>query len=697
MAILTNKETKVTVKAPQASLSENLDPHVPASTLRSRFSCRLAWSAFTEALTFKNRVMLRQLRRCLVAVLMAAIMILGNTAFASVFLDDELLEKHENSAKAVLVNDLAKPYITTIPCDIVVVGGGSGGFAAALAAARMDVSTCLIEETDWLGGMLTAAGVSGIDGHFDAASGIFLEFLNRVSNYYFERDKIPETTKCKVSFFCFEPHVGNFILNQMFSEEEDLQVFFNAEVQKVYREENHVLGVSFKMGSKEYMVPAKITIDATDFGDLMYLADVPFDLGVDEYSAKEDKRDLQCVQPLTYVAILKNYGEDSTIKAPLNYDAENYQCVTKNQKCKDSNSLFTKERLLNYGKLPNGKLMLNIPSHSYGNDFDANNTEFEDLTRVQVLRMAKNYTKGLIYFMQQNLGFEYYGLYNEFGTSDSLAKIPYVRESRRLVGVYRLSKDDVMPQSGRSKLFTDSIAVGDYPIDLHFCETGYGDIFYPIPPYQIPYGITVPYEVDGFMVVEKNISVSHLVNGTTRLQPVTMAVGQGVGVAAALAVKYDIEAREVSVNEIQDILLDQGSRVFYFQDVPPDHFAYKAVSELAVRGVVLGFSDMKFLPWKSIKRFEFEQMLNGALANFGGKYPSFAFSDGNSKMERSELARFLAVQILGLSQRDNYMMALAEMNIVNADLSKFRPDDLASRAEAAVMLMRTIEVLEGGF
>lgn len=629
--------------------------------------------------------------------LTAAILILGNSAFASVFLDDELREKHENSAKAVLVNDLAKPYITTIPCDVVVVGGGSGGFAAALAAARMDVSTCLIEETDWLGGMLTAAGVSGIDGHFDAASGIFLEFLNRVSNYYFERDEIAETTKCKVSFFCFEPHVGNFILNQMFSEEEDLQVFFNAEVQKVYREENKVLGVSFKMGGKEYVVPAKVTVDATDFGDLMYLADVPFDLGVDEYSAKEDKRDLQCVQPLTYVAILKNYGEDSTIKDPLNYDAENYKCVTKNQECKDSNSLFTKERLLNYGKLPNGKLMLNIPSHSYGNDFDASNPEFENLSRAQVLKKAKDYTKGLIYFMQQNLGFEYYGLYNEFGTSDSLAKISYVRESRRLVGVYRLSKKDVMPQSGRSKLFTDSIAIGDYPIDLHFCEPGHGDIYYSISPYQIPYGVTVPYDIDGFMVVEKNISVSHLVNGTTRLQPVTMAVGQGVGVAAALAVKYDIEAREVPVNEIQDILLDQGSRVFYFQDVPPDHFAYKAVSELAVRGVVLGFSDMKFLPWKSIKRFEFEQMLNGALANFGGKYPSFAFSDGDSKMERLELARFLAVQILGLNQDDNYMMSLAEMDIVNADLSKFRPEDLASRAEAAVMLMRTIEVLEGGF
>lgn len=650
-------------------------------------------------LTNKGKEPLQNVQRCLrlIASLTATMLILGNSVSASVFLDDELREKHEASLKALLVNDLAKPYVTTIPCDVVVVGGGSGGFAAALAAARMDVSTCLLEQTDWLGGMLTAAGVSGIDGHFDTASGIFLEFLNRISNYYAEQQATSETTKCKVSFFCFEPHVGNLILNQMFSEEENLQVFFNADVQKVYKEENTVVGVSFKMGGKEYAVPAKVTIDATEFGDLMYLADVPFDLGVDEYSAKEDKRDLQCVQPLTYVAILKNYGEDSTIKEPMNYNEENYQCVTKNDQCKDSNSLFTKERLLNYGRLPNGKLMLNIPSHSFGNDFDAANPEFENLSRDQILKKAKDYTKGLIYFMQKNLGFEYYGFYNEFGTSDAFAKIPYVRESRRLVGTYRLSKDDVMPQSGRSKLFTDSIAVGDYPIDLHFCETGYGDIFYPIPPYQIPYGVTVPYEIDGFMVAEKNISVSHLVNGTTRLQPVVMSVGQGVGVAAALAVKYDIAPREVPINEIQDTLLDLGSRVFYFQDVPPDHFAYKAVSELAVRGVILGFSDMKFLPWKNIKRFEFEQMLNGALANFGGKYPSFAFSDGDSKMDRSELARFLAVQILGLNQDENYMMALAEMNIVNADLSKFRPDDMASRAEAAVMLMRTIEVLEGGF
>ncbi|MBI4235645.1 FAD-dependent oxidoreductase [Candidatus Peregrinibacteria bacterium] len=623
----------------------------------------------------------------------------GNSNFvsASVFVDEELEAKHENSLKAILVNDLMKPYMTTIPCDIAVVGGGSGGFAAALAAARMGVPTCLIEKTDWLGGMLTAAGVSGIDGHFDTASGIFREFLNRVSNYYAERETLDETNRCKVSFFCFEPHIGNLILNQMFSEQKNLKVFFNAEVQKVYREENTVLGISFKMGGKEYVMPSKVTIDATEFGDLMYLADVPFDLGVDEYSAKEDKRGLQCIQPLTYVAILKNYEKDSTIKEPMNYKAENYQCVTKNEQCKDSNSLFTKERLFTYGKLPNGKLMLNIPSHSYGNDFDASDPEFEDLSRYQIMKKAKDYTKGLIYFMQQNLGFEYYGLYNEFGTNDAFAKIPYVRESRRLVGEYRLSKEDVMPNSGRSKLFTDSIAVGDYPIDLHFCDAGYGDIFFSIPPYQIPYGVTVPFEIDGFMAVEKNISVSHLVNGTTRLQPVVMSVGQGVGVAAALAVQNDILPREVPINEIQDILLDQGSRVFYFQDVPPDHFAYKAVSELAVRGVVFGFTDQKFLPWKKIKREEFEQMLNGALANFGGKYPSFAFSDKESKMQRSELARFLAVQILGLSPDENYMMSLAEMGVVNADLSKFRPDDLSSRAEAAVMLMRVIDILEGGF
>jgi hypothetical protein len=65
----------------------------------------------------------------------------------------------------------------------------------------------------------------------------------------------------------------------------------------------------------------------------------------------------------------------------------------------------------------------------------------------------------------------------------------------------------------------------------------------------------VPLSTDGLLVCEKNISVSHLANGATRLQPVVMNIGQAAGMAAALSVSLNCQPRDLSVRCIQDALL----------------------------------------------------------------------------------------------------------------------------------------------
>ena len=607
----------------------------------------------------------------------------------------------------------------TITCDVVIAGAGTGGFSAAIAASREGANTCLIEETDWLGGMLTSAGVAAIDGRSDSPSGIFKEIIQRVEKYYAQIGKSDEIHNCQVSYLCFEPSIGDKILKEMAVEEENLRIFYNSKIKKVYREGNKILGLNFiENGEKSYVVDAKVTIDATEYGDLMYLADIPYDLGIDKNSTESLAPAADnCIQPLTYVAILKKQQNAGIINPPPIYDSGLYRCTIKSSLCPDSNSKFDMKRLLSYGNMPNNKLMINIPSHSYGNDFHATAQYLEDYSREEILEEAKNYSSGFIYFIQTELGLDNYGLYDEFNTEDKFAKMPYVRESRRLKGEYRLTEDDIVKSGGgqRTDIFYDAIAIGDYPIDLHFCRYGIGDVFKPIAPYQIPYRVTIPANIDGFMAADKNISVSHIVNGTTRLQPVTTSVGQAVGIASAIASNQGIEPRNINVRELQEKLFDAKSNLFFFKDLPPDHFAYPYAGRLAVKGYISGYADLTFKPDNTINESDFlkilrvflkyknqnEELLNNVnlkdgsqnlvkRANMVEHMYNLLYSAGKIDPSNKEYLQF--TDINGGSDLYDKLSQLVGMGVFSNN-SNFRPNDYLTRAEAVTLSGRTFDIL----
>lgn len=626
----------------------------------------------------------------------------------ALFVDKRLIALKEVSDSSTLEKDLAQvekkeSKDEIIKCNVVIVGGGAGGTSAAIASAREGANTCLVEETDWLGGMMTSAGVSAIDGRPDTPSGIFKEFIGKVENYYIDLGQRNKIHNCNVSYLCFEPSVGNYLLKQMASAEKKLKVFFNSKVDKVYREGNKVLGVHFVQNNKSFVINAAVTIDATEFGDMMYLANIPYDLGVDKNSKESLAKGAdQCIQPLTFVAILQKLSSPQTIEKPKNYDREKYKCIVKSPLCPNSNSLFGIERLLSYGRMPNDKLMINFPSHSYGNDFHATIPNLENYSREEILEEAKEYSKGLIYFLQTELGFEYFGLANEFGTTDKFALTPYVRESRRLQGVKRLTQNDIVKGDGieRPDLNKDAIAIGDYPIDLHFCQYGIGDIFKPIAPYQIPYGVTIPKEIDGFMVVDKNISVSHIVNGTTRLQPVTMSVGQAVGTGAAIASKEGVEPRNIDVQKLQSKLLDAKSNLFFFKDLPVDHYAYEYVAHLAIKGLIFGYSDFTFKPNNPVNQSDLYNIFKAYLklkneddSMIGNLRLS---ADSKAIVKRKDIVNHIYILLKngnGTMEFKDKLDALYNLGIVSSNDSSFRPNDNLTRADSMVLLGRTFDYL----
>jgi len=653
-----------------------------------------------------------------------ASLLVGSGLFqGALYLDDDLAARKEGSETASIAKEsrqASRSRDSVLDCDVVIAGGGTGGVSAALASAREGAKTCLVEETDWLGGMMTSAGVGGIDGRPDSVSGIFHEIIQNIEDYYLARGQSKDIHNCTVSYICFEPHVGDIVLKEMAAAEKNLTVYYNSKVSKVYREKNTIVGIGFKQDRMGYIVKADVTIDATEYGDLMFLGDIDYDLGVDPDSKESLAAQAdQCIQPLTYVAILKEYDDPVVRKKPANYDREDFKCVIKSPLCPNSNSLLDKDRLLSYGRMPNNKLMINIPSHSYGNDFHATSSNLENYSREDILEEAKNYSRGFIYFLQSELGMEQFGFYDEFGTRDRFAKIPYVRESRRLVGVDRLIEDDIVKGGGvqRVDILDNAIAIGDYPIDLHFCKYGKGDIFKPIAPYQIPYGVAVPKKVDGFLVADKNISVSHIVNGTTRLQPVSMAVGQAVGVAAAMASEEGIDPRDVDVEELQKKLLESGSNMFFFTDLSAQHWAYPYVARLAMEGLLSGYGDFTFKPNEIVNETDFLSIFR---ANLIFKNQNTAvlkgmdFSDSaNSLVNRSDAANYLYQLMQSSSEyrvsdgqadmnfKDLYkgselyeqVEALTSAGVINGDDTRFRPYDVLTRAEAVVLVGRSMDIL----
>ena len=207
--------------------------------------------------------------------------------------------------------------------------------------------------------------------------------------------------------------------------------------------------------------------------------------------------------------------------------------------------------------------------------------------------MAKNFTLCFVYFIQSHLGMKHLGLADdEFPTEDRLPFFPYHRESRRIMGEAFLTMD-MVAKPYETNHYRTGIAVGDYPIDHHhFRHPEWRSLpdleFYPVPSFNVPMGVMVPKDIDQLLVTEKSVSVSNLVNGATRLQPVVMQLGQAAGAAAALAQLNAIPVKSVGVRQIQEVLLDAGAYLMPYLDLPKDHHHFKALQRIGATGILRG-------------------------------------------------------------------------------------------------------------
>jgi hypothetical protein len=580
--------------------------------------------------------------------------------------------------------------------DVLVIGGGVGGTAAGIQAARSGVRTVIVEEGPWLGGMLSAAGVSAIDGNHELPSGLWREFRQKIYARYGGPDKVATGW---VSNTHFEPRVADSILKTMAKAEKNLTVIFGYALTSVAVKGGKVLGATFRdKKGKTMRIEATQTIDATELGDAMAMAKVPYSLGMEAGSLAGENVGVNetndIVQDLTYVAILKDYGagRDCTIVKPRGYDPaefdganlDYYKDATRKKPSVDA------RKMLDYARLPNNKYMLNWPN--FGNDTYLNIVEMTPAQREAALEKAKQQTLRFIYFIQHQLGYKQLGLTDdEFPTRDRLALMPYHREGRRLKGVVRYNMTQIANPFDQ-ELYRTGISVGDYPIDHHHKKNLKAPQqleFYPVPSFNIPLGCLIPEKMEGLTVAEKGISISNVANGTTRLQPVVMLTGQAAGTLAALAVQSKTEPRNVQVRDVQKSLLDAGAYVMPYNDVKPDHPYFKSIQRVGATGILKG----KPTPtnWANRTWFYPDSLVNAAafVKDLKTYYPVTRAAEGQYLTVRDAI---LVMQSGGPQDLD--LFSLVRKNFAAWGWKDAEPTRYITRGELAKMVDEVLDPFE---
>lgn len=573
--------------------------------------------------------------------------------------------------------------------DVLVIGGGASGVSAGLQAARMGVNTVILEETPWLGGMLTSAGVSCVDGNYKLRSGIFGEFTDSLAARY---GGYPSLQTGWVSNINFDPHVGQEIFTSMTEAESAyLTVERNAEWKSVRTVNDRKEVIFVDEDGRKRLISAKVLIDATELGDVAKACGVAYRIGMDSSSetgesiAPENANDV--IQDMTFVAFLKDYGPDAdmTIDMPEGYDPSLFadSCLNplSDGVAETGQTVWSPEMMITYGRTPGGRYMINWPI--YGNDWYANVIDASPEERRAAYDDARNFTLCFVYFIQTQLGMKNLGLADDvFPTDDRLPFFPYHRESRRIRGEAFFTMDAAAAPYGYEKpYYRTGIAVGDYAVDHHhFRHPQWRSLpdlhFYPIPSFNVPMGVLLPEDSDDLIVAEKSVSVSNLINGATRLQPVVMQLGQAAGVIAALAADREVSVKEVSIRDVQSVLLDAGGYIMPYLDLPKSHPHFKAVQRIGATGILRG--EGRNVGWENQTWFRTADPLLAEEIHAEGYYGGHT-GLGNGPVSVGNLIQ--AVSALG----GNVMPSAADW-WSSLGLTDFNADRTATRLEAAVVI-----------
>jgi len=503
--------------------------------------------------------------------------------------------------------------------DVFVYRATPGGIAAAIAAARLGRNVVVGEYHAHIGGMTTSGlGKSDVERRA-MIGGLFTEFVAEVLAHYV-RTYGPDHENVRLSCdgYVYEPHVAEQVFEALLAAEPRIRLLKQQRLGGAEVVGGRVSAVTLvdRQSAAVQRIEAGVFIDASYEGDLLATAGAEFRLGREsreEFNEPhagvisydyQDHRFLpgstgegdDRLPAYTYRLCLSTDPANQVPLAgpPSGYDRRRYTgyfddlaagrlagpMVLKAGRGYYPRHFNTLVRALSVAEIPNHKTDVNMNPRPLGFPFAEENVgyvEGDDVTRQRISEQHRSLVLGLLWFLQHDpevpeahrrLAGEMQLAKDEFTDNGHFPWQLYVREARRLVGLYTLTEHDITGQGGPPSRHSDSVAVGEFPIDSFPCRKrqpndtvsleGYlGTLDHLTRPYEIPYRIMIPASLDG-LIVPVAASTTHVAFSSIRMEPTWMALGQAAGTAAHLALECEVPLREVPIGPLQRILEHNG-------------------------------------------------------------------------------------------------------------------------------------------
>lgn len=489
---------------------------------------------------------------------------------------DAIKEAGIGSGKTIGLQGVASVSTVKDTYDLIVVGTDPEGIAAAISAARNGLQTLLIDSRDReiFGGLFTLGWLNTIDMSHEPGTRSIMNnkrVLNRgLFSEWFD----------KVEGDSFDVITAANAFNEMVANESLIDVLMkNKAIEPLVRQDSNSIiieGVKItKADGSTQEVRANAVIDATQDGDIAVAAGVPYTYG------REDLGDKNSKMAVTLVFRLKNVTPDvwNQIRQRLTNDndpntgandvsAWGYSEMYQYQEINTGN---VKMRGLNIGRQNNNTILINAL-----HIFDIDGSDPAD--RARGLQIGREEVPHVVKYMRET--------FPEFANVELDATAPelYVRETRHILGEYRLNIIDVLENRDQ----WDRIAFGSYDVDIQRSSVNdYGAVVVVPDQFAVPFRSIVPLKVDGLLVIGRAASFDSLPHGSARTVPIGMAVGQSAAVAVKLAAEQGVTFREMSASEqliadLQQRLNEQGMVIKPFQLEPEPYMLHRSYEGLKV-------------------------------------------------------------------------------------------------------------------
>lgn len=419
--------------------------------------------------------------------------------------------------------------------DLIVVGGGQAGFAAALAAGREGLSVLVIEASGSLGGSATVCLVNpymkystfveenGEQKKLELSAGIFREIHEEL-----HADTIYGNTKGPYN--CFHEETMKVLYDRKLKEA-GVDVLFHATLCGATTDGARLTSVSVATVGGVKTFEADSFVDATGDATLAATAGCAFRLG--------RPADSLC-QPMTLCFRLGNVDKESYLAHRHEIDPL-YKKLQAEGKIKNP-----REDVLIFDTRLEGVLHFNTTRI-----VKLNPTDPFDVSRAEAA--AREQVVEMINFLRAN--FEAFKNAQLLMTASSIG----VRESRMIEARHVLTGEELLACTH----FPDSIAAGNYDIDIHSPDgTGTSHNFLPEGVYYtIPYRSLLPRELDNLLVAGRCLGATHEAQAAVRIMPICTCMGEAAGVAAAIAREDGVVVAGIDTDKLRTRLVARGAFV----------------------------------------------------------------------------------------------------------------------------------------